>query len=105
MRYFYKYHRHYRVQVNIFSQSYDDMDITLRRLAQNFFVVQKSLIPFFVKSKRIGRRIGINKDSHQIEDEYFFSLFGFRYIFSPALWSMFNTYSCKKLPEKDWSEW
>ena len=32
--YFYKYHRHYRVSVDVFSQSYEDMDVTLRRLAQ-----------------------------------------------------------------------
>ena len=32
--YFYKYHRHYKVSVDVFSQSYEDMDVTLRRLAQ-----------------------------------------------------------------------
>ena len=26
--YFYKYHRHYRVSVDVFSQSYEDMDVT-----------------------------------------------------------------------------
>ena len=50
--YFYKYHRHYRVSVDVFSQSYEDMDVTLRRLAQNFYVVRRSLVPFCVVARR-----------------------------------------------------
>lgn len=41
--YWYKYHRHYQCSVDVFSQSFEDMDVTLRRLAQNYFVVKKSL--------------------------------------------------------------
>lgn len=44
---FLKLHRHYGTSVDVFSQSFDDMDITLRRLAHDFFLVKKSLIPFF----------------------------------------------------------
>ena len=36
IRYF-KKHRHYNVSVFCFSQSYDDTDITLRRLADNYY--------------------------------------------------------------------
>lgn len=56
--YFYKYHRHYKVSVDVFSQSYEDMDVTLRRLAQNFYVVRRSLVPFCVVARRIRRRVG-----------------------------------------------
>lgn len=49
--YFYKYHRHYQVSVDVFSQSYEDMDVTLRRLAQNFYVVRRS----FGKNRRRNR--------------------------------------------------
>lgn len=57
--YWYKYHRHYKCPVDVFSQSYEDMDITLRRLAQNYFVVKKSLIPRFVVCKRIRRKVAL----------------------------------------------
>ena len=105
--YFYKYHRHYKTSVDVFSQSYDDMDITLRRLAQNFYVVRKSLVPFCVVRRRIRRKIGVDDTTHQIMDLYTMGLpvLDTKRIFSPPLWKMFNSYSCKKLPVKDWAQW
>lgn len=105
--YFFKYHRHYRTSIDVFSQSFDDMDITLRRLAQNYFVVKKSLVPFCVVCRRIRRRVGIDDTTHQIIDEYYFDLpvIGTRRIFSPPLWKLFNSYSCKQLPPKFWTKW
>ena len=104
--YFYKYHRHYRTSIDVFSQSYDDMDITLRRLAQNFFVVKKSLFPFFIVIKRFRRKIGVNEQS-QIADIYSngVPVFDSKWIFCPPLWKMFNSYSTKKLPSKEFEKW
>lgn len=105
--YFYKYHRHYQTGVDVFSQSYEDMDVTLRRLAQNYFVVKKSALPFFVVCRRIKRRVGIDENTHQISDQYLFDLpvLGTRWIFSPPLWKLFNSYSRKQLKEKEWELW
>lgn len=105
--YYYKYHRHYRTSVDVFSQSYDDMDITLRRLAQNFYVVRKSLIPFCVVARRIRRKIGVDENTKQIADLYSMGLpvLDTQRIFSPPLWRLFNSYSRKELPRKDWETW
>lgn len=105
--YFYKYHRHYRCSVDVFSQSYDDMDITLRRLAQNFYVVKKSLIPFCVVARRIRRKVGVDEQTKQIADLYAMGLpiLDTKRIFSPPLWKLFNTHSCKELKSKDWPVW
>lgn len=105
--YFYKYHRHYETSVDVFSQSYDDMDITLRRLAQNYYVVRRSLVPFCVVCQRILRRIGVDEQTHQITDLYKFGwpVIDTRRIFSPPLWRMFNSYSRKELPAKQWERW
>lgn len=99
---FFKYHRHYGVSVDVFSQSFEDMDVTLRRLAQNFYVVRKSLLPFFVTTKRIRRRVGIDDKTHQLCDWYSFGLpvFDTKWIFCPPLWKMFNSYDFEDLPEK-----
>lgn len=103
---FFKYHRHYSTAIDVFSQSYEDMDITLRRLAQNYYVVTKSRLPYFIKVRSIGRRIGIDENTHQIIDEYYWRCFLFtRRIFSPTLWKLFNTKSRKQLKEKDWQWW
>lgn len=103
---FFKYHRHYSTAIDVFSQSYEDMDITLRRLAQNYYVVTKSRLPFMIKVRCIGRRIGIDDNTHQIIDEFRWrSFFYTRRIFSPPLWKLFNTKSHKKLTPKVWEKW
>lgn len=104
---FFKYHRHYGVSVDVFSQSFEDMDVALRRLAQNFYVVKRSAIPCFVVTKLIRRKVGVDDKSHQLCDLY---AFGFpvldtKWIFCPPLWRMFNSYDFDPLPEKDWSPW
>lgn len=105
--YFYKYHRHYQTSVDVFSQSYDDMDITLRRLAQHFYVVRKSLVPFCVTCRLIRRKVGVDDQTHQIADLYSMGvpLLDTRRIFCPILWKMFNSYSRKELPQKAWKKW
>lgn len=105
--YFYKYHRHYQTSVDVFSQSYEDMDVTLRRLAQSYFVVRKSLVPFCVTCRLIRRKVGVDDQTHQIADLYSMGmpLLDTRRIFSPPLWKMFNSYSRKELPAKAWEKW
>lgn len=104
---FFKYHRHYGISVDVFSQSFEDMDVTLRRLAQNFFVVKKSIIPKFIVVKRIYRKIGIDDNTHQIIDKYYFGwlFFGRQLVYCPPLWKMFDSYNTDPLPQKDWSSW
>lgn len=101
----FKYHRHYRCAVDIFSQGWNDMDLKLRILAQRFYVVKKSLIPFFVYRRRIRKVVGINEYDKQIIDAYDFVPFSRKYIFCPPLWKMFNTLSHDELPSKDWQQY
>lgn len=105
--YFYKYHRHYQTSVDVFSQSFEDMDVTLRRLAQNFYVVRKSLVPFCIVARRIRRKVGVDDQTKQIADLYSmgFPVLDTKRIFSPPLWKMFNSYSRKELPVKEWPIW
>lgn len=105
--YWYKYHRHYQCSVDVFSQSYEDMDITLRRLAQNYFVVKKSLLPWFIVCKKIKRKVGIDDNTHQIIDKYYFGVpvLATKWVFSPPLWKLFNSFSRRDMPEKEWEVW
>lgn len=102
---FLKYHRHYQTAIDVFSQSYDDMDITLRRLAQRYYLMKKSILPWFVVRKTISKRIGIDENTKQIIDEYYFRPFSTKYIFCPPLWKIFNTIAREELPEKEWKKW
>lgn len=102
---FFKYHRHYQTAIDVFSQSWDDMDITIRRLAQKLYVLKKSIFPFFIVRRTLGKRIGVDENTKQIIDEYYFVPFSRKYIFCPVLWKYFNTLSRDELPEKEWEMW
>lgn len=104
-QYFYRFHRHYAVAVDVFSQSWDSVDKVLRSLAQRMYVLHKSLIPFCVAYKRIGIKVDINKDSGEIIDRYFWVPFSYRLIFSPPLWKLFNSYDALALPLKNFPKW
>ena len=69
--YFFKYHRHYQLDVDFFSQGLD-VDIKIRKLARHIYLIKPSLLPFFIKRKEIGRKVGINDMTKEICDEYFF---------------------------------
>lgn len=96
----FKLHRHYRTAIDVFSQSYDDMDITLRRLANRLYVVKKGWLPWFVHIKRIYKKIDIDGNSKQIIDAYDFVPFGTRIIFAPPVWKLFNSWDAPNLPIK-----
>lgn len=107
-RYFFKFHRHYKDNVHIFSQDYEDMDKTLRKLAQRYYLMKKSIIPGFVVRREIGKRIGINDMTKEICEEYFFVGLlagGIKWIWCPPLWKMFDSYSYKQLEQYEFRKW
>lgn len=102
---FFKYHGHFKVDIDIFSQSYEDFDVTLRRLATDYYIIKKSVfLPFFVKRQRILKKIKIDKETHQLTEMYYYQLFGTRYFFCPPLWKMFDSYNTYELPEKEFDK-
>lgn len=107
-RTFFKMHRHEETSVDVFSQSFDDMDKTIRVLARNFWVVKPSLIPYFIVAVRINRYVGVDKQTQQIVDAYKMGLpfIDTKYCFAPSVWKMFDSYEkIQGLKEKQWEKW
>lgn len=104
---FFKLHRHYGTSIDVFSQSFDDMDITLRRLAQDYFLVKKSIIPYFICIRKIRRKIGIDENTHKITDLFKFGLpiIDSQYVFMPSVWKLFDSYDAPELPIKEFQKW
>lgn len=96
--------RHYGIVADIYSQSYNDMDVTLRRLASDLYIVQKSFIPYFVTVRKIRRKIGIDELQHIPVDMYYmgFPVLDTYRCFMPVTWKMFDSYDKPSLPPKDW---
>lgn len=99
-----KLHRHYHCLIFIFSQTYDDMDKILRNLTQQYYLVQPSLIPNFIRCLPIRFKIGINELSGDIQDMYSFdpalkSLFTTRRIWARPCWKYFDSWDAPPLPD------
>lgn len=64
----FKLHRHYACDVDVWSQSWEDMDVTLRRLADRLYYI-KRMGPFTM-IRRVYKRVTVNKETEQIIDGY-----------------------------------
>lgn len=97
--------RHYHMSADIFSQSFEDMDITLRRLAHDLYIIRRSAVPGFFICKKIRRKDGIDEISKKPVDEYSWGmpvLDTYR-IFGPKYRKLFDSYDAPRLEEKEWS--
>lgn len=99
--------RHYKVSAEIVSQSYQDMDVTLRRLSSDLYIVKKSLIPYFVTCRKIKRTIGIDEIQHIPVDMFKLGLpiIDTYRCFAPIVWKMFDSYDAPSLPPKNWTRY
>lgn len=64
----FKKHRHYSCDVDIFSQSWEDVDVTLRRLSNELWYMYR--FGPFTLCRRVYKRVTINKETEQIIDGY-----------------------------------
>lgn len=99
---FWKLHRHYNIDVVMFSQGPEDVDKKLRQLSSRSFHVMKSSIPFFIRVKRYQKTIGLNKDGNDFESKYVSSIFWNRFYFAPKYWKHFNSWDAPILKDKEW---
>lgn len=103
---YFKLHRHNKDYVDFFSQSWDDTDITVRRLADEIWYVQKVGPLSF--ARRIFPFVTIDKETHQIVTGYktksaFWSLLPFpfhirqfMFCWRPSWYKYFDSYSLPK---------
>lgn len=64
----FKKHRHYRCDIDVFSQSWDDMDVTIRRLSNELWYMYR-LGPWTL-CRRVFKRVTVDKNTQQIIDGY-----------------------------------
>lgn len=100
----FKLYRHARCDIVIFSQSFEDMDKKLRLLANRYFLVERSILPKFIRCRRITKKIAINDIDRQIIDAYDFVPFSRRLYFGPKYWKFFDSYAMPEYPQKEWEK-
>lgn len=105
-----KLHRHYKIDIIGFSQSYMDMDTTIKRMATEYRLLKKCwLWPFTVKALRITKTISIDDNTHDIVDAYQFDPWYIRWLttkryYMPLYWHMFDSWNAPKLPKAVFKE-
>jgi len=99
---YFKLSRHYNTDIIVVSQSYEDIDITLRRLYNKVYLLNR-LPLHFTLIREIKKTIDINEETKQITEAYAF-LPLIKYLFKPIkffkscflfryrYYNMFNTH-------------
>lgn len=107
----YKLHRHYMCDVELFSQSWEDMDITLRRLCTELWYMFK-IGPFTI-CRRVFKRVTVDKNTEQIIDGYRMAhvltmllpfLHNWKITFRPFYYRYFDSWTHPHLIERSFDE-
>lgn len=105
---YHKEHRHYKIDIDFFSQSWHDTDLVIRDLVEEVWHLKK--IGPWTLCRRIKKRVDIDEEKHQPADMYYkvklikrflpfpFNDFSFFVIFRPKYYKYFNTHERKDLP-------
>lgn len=101
---YFKLHRHYKNDIIIFSQSWEDVDITVRRLTDELWYLKK-LGPFTMMRK-VRKFVTVNESDYQIINGYQFcsplwnfvpKIFGghktLKFVFRPRYYKYFDSFS------------
>lgn len=89
---YFKLHRHYKTDIIVISQSYDDIDITIRRLYDKMYILKK--IPIFHLSilKEIKKFITIDRETEQIIEGYAYKGFP-KLMYRKRYYKYFDSYN------------
>jgi hypothetical protein len=85
---FFRYHRKHKLNICVFTQSFDDTDKVIRELAHNEFMAQKFL-RFWIAVMPVKRWMGIDDITQKYQDKRKFRwIFASKFYFWPR-WSLY----------------
>lgn len=88
---FFKLIRHYNCTAIVVSQSYNDIDVTLRRLYSEIYLL--NYLPYVTLIRPIRKSVGIDELTNDIVDKYKFkSIFSWRLFLRPKYFKYFNSW-------------
>lgn len=90
-----KLHRHYDIDIYLFSQSYGDVDNKFRELTTQLIMLKKSRIPFRVNACAISKCMDLI--GGQIVEYFEWDKANSFHFYTPSLWAYFNSYQQKEL--------
>ena len=97
---FLKLHRHYHVDIWIFSQA-EDYDVTVRRLAERIYIIRKSRIRLFSSIQRLQPAWVVDEMTGQPRVQWQFVPWfagGVQWVYRPLWYKHFDSWSAPDLP-------
>lgn len=101
LKFFFSNYRHFKCDVYIVSQSWEDLDIKIRRQAKKIYIMQGSIIPFTIMLQRVKMKFGVNEDKTDIVTKFstnIIPLIGWSLKLNFTVWHYFDSYSKPNLP-------
>lgn len=92
-----KKHRHYNIDIYVFSQHYNDVDNKLRELTTQIFFLKKSRIPFCIRALAVYKTMDL-VNGQFVEYYEWDKSSSFRF-FIPKTWAYFNSFDKDSLPK------
>jgi hypothetical protein len=98
---FLRLHRHYKCDIICTSQSWEDINIVVRRLYDKIYLMNRTLLKHTTTIREISKKIDIDEDGN-IKDSYHFKffIFGFRFFRRKKFYRYFNSYDKPQLAPK-----
>lgn len=87
---FFKLHRHYKTDIIIISQSYEDIDITLRRMYGKMFLIKPAIFHISM-IREIKKYITIDTETEQIIEGYKYTPFP-KFFYRRKWYKFFDSY-------------
>lgn len=107
LKFFFSNYRHFKADVYIVSQSWEDLDVKIRRQAKKIFIMQNSWVPFTICLQRVKMKFGVNEDKTDIVTQFATSILPLvGWVLKPnfTVWHYFNSYSKPQLPPIPYKE-
>lgn len=103
LKFFFALHGHFNIDIVCCSQSYMDCDVKIRRMATDFFLVEKSIFNYSIVRQIIQV---LDVDNSQIKEFYeLSSLFKSGFINRKKYYDKFDSFSKPALPEPSEKLW
>ena len=105
---FFKLHRHFKLDIYVFSQG-NDMDMTIKRLAQQWYKLVRPNIPilkrYYVQLIPVSTNLVIDKGEWKLVYEADTSIFSSHFLSIYKAWEFFDSYEVPPLPIKEFNKY
>ena len=101
LKFFFSNYRHFEADIYVVSQSWEDLDIKIRRQAKKIFIMKESIIPFTIYLQRVKMKFGVSEDKTDIITQFgttIIPILGWKLKLNFTVWHYFDSYSKPFLP-------